>query len=486
MLSTVFQSTWQVDACQGPPSTMLVFKETRPTKLYRFELKDFPFPLCGSEGGYNGYSCCFSSLDTTQTFGYKSFSRHLISSDYTVETSPPKSAIDSQYCMIEGDGMSIWGYDYMFLLNSNSCTESQFICNNTHLTVYGGTNCNGTKYIIEGNAEYYPLSMDPAYYNSLYLGGITVSQHTVNSGITDYRWIAYTPSWMLVPNSHTTMEIIALIAFALTIGGFLVTSSVYGQKLYSGRSKKLRDFAMFTTQTLWLIRSLLVVYYTYAVFHSSTDVALFKALLGTTEVCSLLSVLISFRITTEINKKSNSNLFLIVGSVSLLALHFSLVGPYYVSCFFALTDVMAYYAIANIAFNLQIAWMLFMFVFDLIPPLIIFKMVFFQQLTKAKKTKETTEEVLLSNGSIFSILLVHLFNCLLFIVISILRYATSALQNDRNALASEAVLSFCYMIHNVVICKMYESLREAALHLGRRKRASPKNYGKTTEKGPTN
>ncbi|KAI8893958.1 hypothetical protein BC833DRAFT_606745 [Globomyces pollinis-pini] len=106
----VLESQWKnSDSCAGPPTSMYYFKvsdlESHASSenetwsdYYSFHANEIPVYICGNLALDPNNQCCYSSIDSRLSFGYKSGAPFLLEEGEDLDAVVPKSTNNHQYC----------------------------------------------------------------------------------------------------------------------------------------------------------------------------------------------------------------------------------------------------------------------------------------------------------------------------------------------------------------------------------------------------
>ncbi|KAJ3318905.1 hypothetical protein HDV06_006957 [Boothiomyces sp. JEL0866] len=422
-MSLIFQTGWynKYD-CLGIPDTMIIFNDTDPTPVYQNTSWYEVIPICGANPDIVPIGCCLSSLDLSLTINYKSVSRNYFS-DYNLVESTPIDAISNTYCHFTANNQEI------YIRQSNQCLEN-YICGN-ELTIFSDTSCS----ILTDTVPF-----DTATNTSL--GLINATLFTFTQGEMTINWIAYIPPTLLIPNYSEKLEIVQLLVFILSlifIGLFTLKQSYQVYK-----TRKSRQTAQLLYSLLLLFKMIYTVYFDYNIFNDFNWLGISEYILLLLDLTSLFSCIISSMILFEIFKPNYKIKLLSI--IGLIVLHFALEMTSYLIYLTIIVDIPAFGSeLFDISTPLRNSWRIFSMLFELLPPLTLYYMIYFR--TSAKRQL---------SPKLLSILIGQTITILLNFVINF--NGPSYCHTDRQVLAIGGIADTCFILNSMLVNVLYQEL----------------------------
>ncbi|KAJ3323701.1 hypothetical protein HDV06_001431 [Boothiomyces sp. JEL0866] len=429
---------WKYSVCSGPATSVRVFNSSYSDSDSIFT-NNITIPgWCGNAPLEIDVGCCFNSYDLGYTNGIQSFESHFVSD---VSHSPfPEVSKGHFYCHISYPVLDI------YYLVSDICFDDYFQCTTDGLVVYFEPNCVGEiqktiKYGLVG------LSISQAIN-----GNASVDFVQVSSGGFDIKWISVVPATLAVLGTRSLIEKLALAAAPISFIGFILTSGYYFMQYYKSRKHSQLFFGV--TQFVWLARILVTIYDFY--FQATElELQVINSVWCMADICTFMSALISAKMIIRIlNWNSDIKRIYIYGI--LCTLHLFLAVPSY---FYFLTYIPASEAIVGNFFefysnNLYYGWEIFVFLADLIPPILLLRRISTLSLQRMGKNKvEMFEKYKYYIVVLMTIDLTNLFS---FVVEVLAQYYTLLAGGDIAFWCLWIIQLVNYLIHNLVILILYE------------------------------
>ncbi|KAJ3259453.1 hypothetical protein HK103_002356 [Boothiomyces macroporosus] len=423
-MSLVFQTGWytQFD-CLGAPDTIIIFNDTFPTPVYQNTSWYEVIPVCGANPGEVPIGCCLSSLDLSLTVNYKSISRNYFP-DYNFVQSTPTDAVSNTYCHFTTKAQDI------YIKQNNQCLEN-YKCG-TELTVYSDNTCSVVTDVLPFNAL-----------TNTSMGLVNATLYKFTQGEMTINWIAYIPPTLLIPNYSEKWEYVQLIVFVLSLLFLGLISIKQLAEVY--KTRKPRQISMFLYGLLLLFKMIYTVYFDYNIFNDFNWLGISQYTLLLLDLTSLFSCIISSLILFEIFKP---NYYIKLASIfGLVVLHLGLELPSYLVYLTIIVDIPALGSadLFNISTPLRSSWRIFAMLFELLPPLTLYYMIYFR--TSAKKRL---------SPKLSSILVGQIITILLNLIINF--NGASFCHTDRQVLAIGGVADSCFIVNSALVNVLYQEL----------------------------
>ncbi|KAJ3321611.1 hypothetical protein HDV06_004026 [Boothiomyces sp. JEL0866] len=454
--NTVFQNQWYTDSCHGPPSSMVVFNDlVANPPLYNYSIIENPIPICSMDQIPTDSGCCISSLDPSITFGYGSTNYHYVSDALNVTISPPTSANNVKYCLIIPNSNSLLPYQAIYI-KEQECFEN-FECTPQGLNYYSTSNCQGNYSIFDSSLQVH--------------SSFSYSKVVITSGSVQMKWVAQVPAGLFVPGFKEPLEIVSLICQILVLGGYLVLASYYSVEYY--RKRQFKDFGFAFTYLSWLISNIFTVAYAYTLIQNDNLLLALNFIASFEVLPTLFTSMISGSVILQIFKKSHLLLARVLMYGGLVVLFLSLYGPIIASYGLGIISADLFNFFYPAAPILDMAWTVFIFVFDMLPAIILLAMICKQYIEDYSKmsVKITFEQLLLYKyWRITMNFVVQCVIMVLYFVIGYIRNQTDLLGGDRNFYSIHGISGLFYLIQNFMVLALYKELRTMTfdlVHIGK-------------------
>ncbi|KAJ3318900.1 hypothetical protein HDV06_006952 [Boothiomyces sp. JEL0866] len=452
MGETVLQTGWYGSYnCKGIPDTIVIFNETTPTPLYSSNSDFNPIPICGTDPYSIDLGCCLSSLDLKATYGYQSFSRNYLS-EFSFQQSITPGANGQTYCAIASlDTNSLYGYQQMYLHQRNVCVEETFICGETGLTVFSDPGCAGSN-------ETIAITATPTYYQSIYIGNLTVSMREITGANLEIVWIANVPPPLLIPNFSEPLEILELALFIITVLAYALL--IFAQlRNYKKGFKKMKLWQLLVS-IAWLVRFCYSIYYVYTIFLSDLSLAIASYCLIVFDITIMASSVITCYTLFEIFKVNSVRKR--VFCICLLFLtHIVFELPIFIYGFPVGTFGEELYVVAA---PFRTIWRALSLIFDLIPPTIIFILIIRQfSIRHSKSEPQEEKNMYRNNHKLVAIMTLQLLTGIYYIFTFTCNFAI--VRTDRQYLSFDGIGQSVLLWHELLLILMYRSLTSTTKQL---------------------
>ncbi|KAJ3260964.1 hypothetical protein HK103_006919 [Boothiomyces macroporosus] len=432
-MAIVISSVFNTFTCSDVPVSITVFNETQPTQLYTNILDDFTIGVCGSDPFDRNIGCCISSLDTALTV-YNSFTFSYMDADSQAYV--PKLATGHKYCLLTSlDTVALNGSMYMYYLQ-DACVNG-VICNDKGVNVYSDSNCvNLANFYTGSNIS-----------NSI-IGNVSIS-YTVLTGDQEFIWTTFTPSYLLLPDNRSLLDILALLGFIIATLGFAITTVYYSYGYY----RKPNDEDLYSTicQILWLIKTDMWFAYNYTLFTNSYVYYVFCSVLALIPA-SLGSSLISTTILLNL-LQIRVELYRYAMYIMIICLNLGLNSYYYTFQIIAIYNQDLYSYMYATAFQFQTYWELFTVVYDNITPVLILIKILNAMSHKNRKMSA-------KDWAILPVITLQISNAAFAVFLGYVQDYTEWLGNERHMMDMNGFFMFVYFIHSHNILVMFHMLKK--------------------------
>ncbi|KAJ3276649.1 hypothetical protein HDV01_004182 [Terramyces sp. JEL0728] len=387
--------------CAGPPDTIYVFNVSDPfaydptlnetfPSYFRFHFGDVTVgdaancyvPIPGI--------ACTDSLDPSLSLPYLSGSTTWFQDIDNLEASVPTGANGFTYCLLFaaniGDSSALLGYEAMLLLEKKEqCYDDYFKCDtNGDFSHYESKGCTGAI------LDQIGINTTAQVLESPHLGNITVQLKTFTTAQEFYSWNQHVPTVDLVPQFDTAIDYIAAVVFgiAITLALSLPVSTVM-QYLKDKKRLKIVNYIVLISHFFFFFWSIMVMLFwrlTFPVIESMAIFAEFRqnffniaSLLFTMRTGHMIYVLHVFVFVVHaVCMGSSYNEYLANGGDNNYILS---VDPNTAN-FLNSWDNASYF------------WIIFMFVWNCTPPLLIsLKLITLKYMTASKNDKSHAEVI---------------------------------------------------------------------------------------------
>ncbi|KAJ3318452.1 hypothetical protein HDV06_000482 [Boothiomyces sp. JEL0866] len=433
MTDFYFESDWLTTSCFGPPDLMSTYFGNNASDVYNFVQGQFSYPACGMDPVPRPIGCCYSSLRKDETFGLQGMSIHMLDNSVTELSSPPASANGNTYCLIKSNG-TLYNTFSMYVLQSGQCVNG-FMCNENAVSIYSTLNCSGNPLDLQIQQN------QTTWYNTTDFESLFVEFVEISGCDISFGWEGLIPGNLMVPDHRYTLDKLALIGYIFAILGSIVALVIYTKKLLVRRS--IHNVLGFSSQIAWIIEHVQTMYLDYVLFPSQYSVLVYQAVFSYTSVASLLTVMIAVDLITKLYYSSTK--LRRIAFIATIIIHLALVGWTY----------LAFLAIVNpdlfnlLTFNLgmlPVTWHILMLVIDLFPPFIVLYKIFVSSAHIERKLERWQIEVVL-------LVIVHLFNTIVYGILGYLGSETEIFQNDRSLQSLWGINRFQFMLNYIIVLR---------------------------------
>jgi hypothetical protein len=417
-------------------------------------------PQCSNNPINIQYGCCWESYDKEQTLGYGSISYV----DTEVVPDPmPAAANGYTYCILEHDGLTK-GY-----LAYSGCQDGIQCVSRGRTFFYNESDCSGNPLFQHDLAT--PVQI--TFHETSYLA----RSETIRNATVTFTWRAVVQMSRIVPTFDNPIDILATISLVvcyLQAVGMLI---YYGLAYRKGNPHAL---GYVITQVIWFIYLALQAYFWSVVF---TDlswmlVGQFRGMCGA--FLTLLSVIWTLR--TILRFLCIQKLWMIISAYAfMVAFHFCVAGAQYAYYWHSLEETAE--SVNNWAFALPF-WRIFVFLFNIVPPVLItFKVcnlhnMTAQQMGEAKLT--VVQYILKHRAWLFYILITQWLNTIAFTVCMVIRGYTQMLRTDLQYHSFALIIDLLHMNHESLNIAIAEGMAGLVQSLVTGSKNAVSSHGKST------
>ncbi|KAI8905465.1 hypothetical protein EDD86DRAFT_249057 [Gorgonomyces haynaldii] len=411
---SVLSAQWTASStCQGGPASVYFGNGSSP--FYDFVNQEYAIGSCGNYVHRESLQCCYQSIDLAGSNGVRS-GYHTPSNAFDISLLP-KSMNTMQYCSITPE-TQFDSYNKLLLL-PDACIDDKYRCSATGLSLYNGTGCSSL-------LATYPLGQTV----TTLFGKAKAELITISGAKDTFIWTAITPSALLVPN-FAKLESIEVTALLLYIVSFLAAgwTLVFYIRRYFSTSKRFMLYKLVQHLFWTLLVAAKFLYWT-LLFPDIQSFALYsevmQALFNLATLLTVLHSAIFLNKYADFSKNVTNPLQSKINEWNQLGLY----------------------------------WILFLFVYDMIPAAISVRPI----LMHFKREKQISnlgmfvflfrEEPLLMLTFVAQLPVI-----VLHVVFSILRSGT-VFGSDRTFLAMESVFVFLLLLHALLAVLFLERAKE--------------------------
>ncbi|KAJ3322505.1 hypothetical protein HDV06_003049 [Boothiomyces sp. JEL0866] len=435
----ILESIWDMKECSGQPTAMTLFPAQNASSLWLTWQDNYLYPYCGCDYIPLHTGCCISSIDLAQSDGIKS-AMYVVDDNAIPVADYWSEANENYFCKYTADDASEldWGYLVRYVKPDGSCFDG-IICRENSLEIYANKNCSGL-------SESFSLSSNPQVFASVIFNK-PINALYVNfiGGQSITKWTTYFPMAILVPKFQVPMEIVGLVSYILAVGIAIYASMIELQRLMRNAKGSL---FLFIAQIMWLVWVSLnimdwTIEYPTVLAYEVTE-AILSALYS---ISTLLATLTTFSLIMdyyEYRHRQRSIRFAI-----LISIHIVLAGAgylYFIS-YFDLTAWMFTYW-----YYLFPGWNLVFFLLNTIPPILILAQIghLYGYVNKINSNLQIYMTLMTKSPAMAVLMPFQILNTVAYMVlISVLQF-TELLQNDRNFIACNGLVSLSLIIHEVL------------------------------------
>ncbi|KAJ3323700.1 hypothetical protein HDV06_001430 [Boothiomyces sp. JEL0866] len=454
----VIQSLWDTKNCYNAPPLSITLLNKNVSSIYTYEADSYsPSPICG-QLGINIYSGCCFQIYSPHLSPYQSFERHVITKDVYYEYSI--NANGYEYCVMKGlDSDQVL---QAHILDNSNCIDEKFRCSGDYLYIYDQVDCAGPylSYYLHNNSKF---------------GNYTISKEKITSGTSEIQWITSAPYQPQLQHAYgyPAFEIFAIITSVISMIGFVFSIVFCLRKYLCGPNAE--HLFLLATQVVWQIRCILTLIDVYCIPFSTLDSSVVVGLWCLSDLCTLMSTLISANILLKVLNLECDRLrcIFVYGFVLIIALVLASPTIFYFIYFLAFNVDFVNSLYSLYVDQLYFGWELFMFLFDIIPPAIILYKMSFLKVKKADQLNQIQQW----KSRIYAMFGVEGINIITYVTLFTLQYQTPLLGGDNQFESVWVVQLLNFFIHNMIILSLFESLKEMMKVAALRVAMNPKQSG---------
>jgi hypothetical protein len=448
----VFSSQWVTGDCQGPPNTMFLFdlksdgKTPTETEIwpsfYEFVVDEYSMGICGNLIAPKSRGCCYSSLDTTLSNGLQSGSFQPLEGRPT--SNAPAAANNQFYCSLGSTTREELTYNSLWILPTNTCVEKHYVCSKDGvLQVFPQENCQGAVERFQLNNTAQQISTIKGRFNAQF--GI------IQDGSVQYSWTAFTPSAFLVPRFQIVGDFLGTAMFSLAVLGATGTVVYFIRKFSEKRTSYMKFFLI--SQIVWFFWVVAKMAYYYIIFDTNQQFMIYSQIMNVvfnlatvSTVLNSAAFLIKFQ---HLKSKIHRALFY----SCLVLLHLVLSGALYFD-YFRFDG--PYIEMIKKWNQFAIAWIVFMFIFNMLPSIFVTSALLQFQDQDSSLTRRFIN--LHHMDARFSRLALSQFAVIIGYATCAVLKNTAILLNDRNYLGMDAFLAFFLVWHSILNCLFIQNV----------------------------
>ncbi|KAI8894500.1 hypothetical protein BC833DRAFT_604640 [Globomyces pollinis-pini] len=446
--------------CVGSPNVMYIFNVTdlnspKPNineswpVFYSFTLTECSVFICSSLEVPLKDNCCISSLDLSLSEQYQSGTAAELK-----EVNPLQMyANDGTYCVITKTTLhhnsSNFRYNEMFILNDNHCVEHFKCLQNKTLMIYDQNQC-------QGSFELFSLKATPILINSRGLSGsVQVSYQTGTNDTNKISWIASIPSTNSIPNTNSIWDIIQHLCFSVILISDLALIVYVYFYLYRVTQTNYMKLLMLLS-IIWLVSDTLNCVYAYSVISSiQQQYQIIQTLWTFHNLATLLNVFQTTFFIFNIVIPNEFNLLKAIIIISIVILQLVLAGSKYIGYCWQpyVTFCTTYFPNYLDWIGYVQYWILFVFIWDIVPITIIFYKFFNSLNFRTTSVWQSIYVAWLYDIVLPLIVLLQVFIAVTYFAVSFIQHYTDWLGSDKawdSLLAVQTLLITSHMILNVV------------------------------------
>ncbi|KAJ3315271.1 hypothetical protein HDV04_003664 [Boothiomyces sp. JEL0838] len=443
----VIQNGWSTNDCTSAPVSITIFNDSISTNLTLGADASSPIPVCGIMSADIFTGCCFQ-LHSIYSQIYNSFERHYLA--VVSQKEYPTLANGNTYCHLQSLDKNPDFIEFNYLGN-DQCIDDYFICTSDYLLIYQDPKCTGPSFNYSSSSDLVSIH---GY------GSYSLQFIKVLNGSIPVVWMTTLP-YSNVPihlNGYSYLEILAIIFAAIGTMGFVVTF-VYYVKKYSIQ-KQFMNLWLVLTQGVWISRCIFTVVFVYYNPPTELDSDWITSVWCFSCACTYMSAMISANLTLKIFKIEHHRvksgiLYAVITAIALVSAWPSFL--YFLSYIFPNNDSVQsfYFATSD---ELYFGWEIFMFAFDLVPPIAILRKM--RSINVGKFKQHQKEAFIIWKQRVILMLAVESVNISIYICLFSLQYFSLFLGSDVGIDSVWLIQLLNYFIHNAIILSLFESLKE--------------------------
>ena len=450
--------------CDTPPDSVYVFEVSKPKssrkpenetwpKLYTNRAPMYPFFDCGNlKVGIPGH-CCTSFETPIDSFNINSVSL-LDSKQLPAEVARFPAVMNGlEYCVLE----KIFNYTELYIGPTGYCVEDMFKCDKSgSLIVYSGQNCTGDFRSIRLSAE--PLNLN--------FGSFNASLRSINYATGAVGWTEFVTKRTTTIKNFYPSEIIATACYVLILILEICLLVYFANRYYVARLNPV--LLHLICHCLWLVYVGLSIQYTYhrwGDYERFLDILIARSFFfGLANLVTAISTTNFIIVFWKLGKRSRFALY-----VGVILVHFGFLGGRYLYAGFPRTDfsdLRFQYAITFWTNRVSFVWIIFLFVYDLLPIIYLSSNVPALIGTQSRGIRKAFEFARVDRISTL-LLIPRIFIVSGYFVNEYIRSSTPFLGNDRNHQATAAYTIFFIVLHSalntIVVYRIARQVKDGSL-----------------------
>jgi hypothetical protein len=457
----IHESVWINRYCRGPPQRYRTYSAESPSSLYQTSLDEgMAPPMCSNNPMLITYGCCWESYDTEQTEGYTSISY------VDTEQVPHPLSADANgytYCVLEHEGQTK-GY-----LAYSGCQDGIQCVSNGRTFFYNTSDCSGAPLFQHDLATPVQITL----HDTLYLA----KRETIRDATVTFSWRAVVQMSRIVPTFDNPIDYLATISLVVCYIQALGMLLYYAYSVWKGNKEAI---GYVVTQLIWFMYLGLQAYFWCVVFtdNSWMLVGQFRGMFGA--FLTLLSVFWTLRTILRFLRVQKG--WVSIGSYVLMALfHFSVAGAQYAYYWHNVEETTE--AVSNWLYAAPF-WKLFVFLFNIVPPVLItFKICALHNMTAQQTGEEklgVLQYILKHRSGLFFTLIAQWINTILFTICTVVRGYTELLRTDVQFHSFALIIDLLHMNHESLNILIAEGVAGLVQSLVSNSRKAVSSHGKST------
>ncbi|KAJ3317365.1 hypothetical protein HDV06_001677 [Boothiomyces sp. JEL0866] len=313
-------------------------------------VQEYHVGQCGNAGVMTS-DCCYSSTNYELSKPFWSGTIKLPTSD--IVSNLPANANSHKYCYLQSQNVTaLNNYIFIYYHDNNMCFDG-VICDQGNLQIYANPNCTGA-------VESFALS-SKIVISSKALGYISAEYLTIQNALSQFSWVAATPSrYLTVLSKPTIIDYVCSICFGIALLEIIMVLGWHARLIICKKEKLLSLVTL--SYIFWFVWVALSIIFTYTTFPDGVGMSWYAEVMQVVfNFATLTSVLITLKMIIAVYKMKQTTKY---GSlIFILLLHFGFAGSNYV--YYLVTTknepVSAWHEVSG-------AWIFFVFVFNFICP----------------------------------------------------------------------------------------------------------------------
>jgi hypothetical protein len=427
----------------------------------------YPFQRCGLEKKIISEDCCISTSPEWEyyplyTGGTLSGVISQVDSFQDFKSVVPTIPTKSKYCKIEnykGHGSSF--NEFMYILNDNQCVEDHYKCTNDGVIwVFPGQDCKGIstiKFKLDDKPQQVKYPLANYKLETTFIHHVMVSFVELKGGEGKIEWTGVYPKNNHIQKNEYKMEILSSGLNILALGVGIFTAGYWFKSYLTVRTS--HNIHMSQSQFLLLVFIIARGVYTYIPIDVNIGYVVSFVTDWAFGLSTLLNALATCHFLFMVFRLAKAKEMVMV--VMVVLLNFGSMGGHYQKVIADITkdQYPKYYLLVEEWLNIDFYWILFVFLFSLLPLLIFVSKI---HTLKSNSIDGVFKNVKAVDPWVFPLYIFQIAITLVYFVCGYLQLFTLILSNDFNQMALEGVKVFAICLNSSVNCFLIDRVQTIA------------------------